>query len=63
MNIKRHLNTGNYEKALAILKAAVVTWPHYSMFSSSHERDKTGEPSENKRYVFSSCGTISRLSF
>lgn len=34
MNIKRQLVSGDYLKALAILKAAVVTWPDYEMFAS-----------------------------
>ena len=47
--IRDHLNQGHHKKALAVLKAAMVTWPEYSMFvtQENDEEEKEGE----ERYV------------
>jgi len=44
--IRKHLNQGNHKKALAVLKAAMVTWPEYSMFVTS---DGNEEPEEDEQ--------------
>ena len=47
--IRDHLKQGHHKRALAVLKAAMVTWPEYSMFVTPEkdEKDKEGE----ERYV------------
>ena len=45
MNVKRQLVSGDYIKALAVLKAATVTWPDYEMFSKT-----TTEESKHNGY-------------
>ena len=47
--IRDQLNQGHHKKALAVLKAAMVTWPEYSMFVTQEkdEEEKKGE----ERYV------------
>ncbi len=53
MNVKRQLVSGDYVKALAVLKAAVVTWPDYEMFKTGAEADgeKSTHESEENRYL------------
>ena len=53
MNVKRQLVSGDYVKALAVLKAAVVTWPDYEMFKTGAQADgeKSTHESEENRYL------------
>lgn len=55
MNIKRQLVSGDYLKALAILKAAIVTWPEYEMFASATneqaDNTETTDASGENRYL------------
>ena len=51
MNVKRQLVTGDYVKALAVLKAAVVTWPEYEMLKINEEKEKSTEESDENRYL------------
>ena len=52
MNVKRQLVSGDYVKALAVLKAAVVTWPDYDMLKTNNEKEhSTEESSENKEDI------------
>ena len=55
MNIKRQLVCGDYLKALAILKAAIVTWPDYEMFASVRteqaDNTETADVSEQDGYL------------
>ena len=55
MNIKRQLVSGDYLKALAILKAAIVTWPEYEMFASATNEQadnmETTDASGENRYL------------
>lgn len=53
MNIKRQLNNGDYQKALAVLKAAVVTWPDSEIFSATRTEDTTAtDQSKDTRYIY-----------
>ena len=47
--IRDHLNQGHHKKALAVLKAAMVTWPEYSMFVIQEKDEEQKEDEE--RYV------------
>ena len=55
MNIKRQLVSGDYLKALAILKAAIVTWPEYEMFARATNEQvddtETTDASGENRYL------------
>ncbi|CAB4045498.1 Hypothetical predicted protein, partial [Paramuricea clavata] len=48
MNVKRQLVLGDYVKALAVLKAAVVTWPDCEMFKTGAEADD-GKSTDEQR--------------
>ena len=50
MNVKRQLVLGDYVKALAVLKAAVVTWPDCEMFKTGAEADD-GKSTDEHRYL------------
>ena len=45
--IRDHLDKGHHIKALAVLKAAMVTWPEYSMFVTP-ERDEEQQEDEER---------------
>lgn len=47
--IRDHLNQGHHKKALAVLKAAMVTWPEHSMFVTQEKDEEQKEDEE--RYV------------
>ena len=47
--IKDYLKQGHHKKALALLKAAMVTWPEYSMFVTREKDEEQKEGEE--RYV------------
>jgi hypothetical protein len=51
MNVKRQLVSGDYVKALAVLKAAVVTWPDYDMLKTNNEKENSTEESSENRYL------------
>ena len=55
MNIKRQLVKGDYKKALAVLKAALVTWPKYELFQSaiaqSIEQGQSTNAAEKEGYL------------
>jgi hypothetical protein len=51
MNVKRQLVSGDYVKALAVLKAAVVTWPDYDMLKTNNEKEHSTEESSENRYL------------
>ena len=46
--IKTHLNQGHHKKALAVLKAALVTWPGESIFVVSDTNDKPCEDDQQR---------------
>ena len=50
MNVKRQLVSGDYVKALAVLKAAVVTWPDCEMLKTNEQNEKSSEESDENRY-------------
>lgn len=45
--IRNHLYNGHHKKALAVLKAAMVTWPEYKMFVCA-ERDPEQQQDEER---------------
>lgn len=47
--IRDHLSQGQHKKALAVLKAAMVTWPEYNMFVTQEKDEEQKEDGE--RYV------------
>ena len=47
--IRDHLSQGHHKKALAVLKAAMVTWPEYDMFVTQEKDEEQKEDGE--RYV------------
>ena len=49
--IRDHLNQGHHKKALAVLKAAMVTWPEYSMFVTQEKDEEQKEDEERYMYV------------
>ena len=48
--IKTYLNQGHHKKALAVLKAAMVTWPEESMFLVP-EREQSTMVNNQQRYA------------
>lgn len=49
--IKTHLNQGHHKKALAVLKAALVTWPGESIFVVSDTNDKPCEDDQQREEI------------
>ncbi|RMX45777.1 hypothetical protein pdam_00004164 [Pocillopora damicornis] len=47
--IRGHLHKGHHKKALAVLKAAMVTWPEYTMFVRAERNPELQEDEESKR--------------
>ncbi|KAJ7379614.1 meiotic chromosome condensation [Desmophyllum pertusum] len=52
--IREHLHQGHHKKALAVLKAAMITWPENSMFVTpdrDEEQKEDGESDENENHA------------
>ena len=47
--IRDHLSQGHHKKALAVLKAAMVTWPEYGMFVTQEKDEEQKE--DEQRFV------------
>ena len=47
--IREHLHQGHHKKALAVLKAAMITWPENSMFVTPDRDEEQKEDGE--RYM------------
>lgn len=50
MNVKRQLVAKDYIKALAVLKAAFVTWPDFEIFRTAENGDRMS--ANENRYLY-----------
>ena len=55
--IRGHLHKGHHKKALAVLKAAMVTWPEYTVFVRA-ERDPEQQEDEERYWYENDCAPL-----